>query len=76
MYGCIYYEPRTAAHHAHGEDGVVGDLWVSVVGELAERVQDIEAWVGHRDQGQCQRHRPPQGGLSVSQLQSGDGGYN
>ena len=74
MCGCIHNEPRTAAHHAHGEDGVMGDLWVGVVGELAERVQDVEAWVGHGDQGQRQRHRAPQGGLSVPQLHNGEGG--
>lgn len=51
--------PLTAAYHAHGKDGVVGDLWVSIVGELAECVQDVEARIRHGDQGQGQRYRTP-----------------
>lgn len=42
----------TAAHHAHGEDRVVRNLRVSIVGKLAERVEDVEARVGHGDEGQ------------------------
>lgn len=42
----------TAAHHAHGEDGVVRDLWVGVVRELAERVQDVESGIGNGDERQ------------------------
>lgn len=37
----------TAAHHAHSEDGVVRDLWVSIVGKLAEGVQDVQTRVRH-----------------------------
>lgn len=58
----------TAAHHAHGEDGVVRDLGVGVVGELAEGVQDVQTGVGHGNESQGQRHGSPQGGLAVTQL--------
>lgn len=37
----------TTAHHAHGKDGVVGHLGVSVMGKLAEGVQDVQTGVGH-----------------------------
>lgn len=37
----------TTAHHAHGKDGVVGDLGVSIMGKLAEGVQDVQTRVGH-----------------------------
>jgi len=63
-----YSARLTAAHHAHGEDGVVGHLGVGVVGELAERVQDVQPGVGHGDEGQGEGHRSPQGGLPVTQL--------
>lgn len=58
----------TTAHHAHGEDGVVRDLGVGVMGELAEGVQDVQARVGHRNESQGQGHSSPQGGLAVTQL--------
>lgn len=37
----------TTAHHAHGKDGVVGHLGVSIVGKLAKGVQDVQTRVGH-----------------------------
>ena len=58
----------TAAHHAHGKDGVVRHLGVGVVGKLAESVQDVQTRVGHGNESQGERHRPPEGGLSVTQL--------
>lgn len=36
----------TTAHHAHGKDGVVGDLGVSIMGELAESIKDVEPGIG------------------------------
>lgn len=58
----------TTAHHAHGKDGVVGHLGVSIVGKLAEGVQDVQTRVGHRNESQGQRHCSPQGGLTITQL--------
>lgn len=58
----------TAAHHAHGKDGVVGDLGVSIVGELAEGVEDVEARVGDGDERQGEGHGSAQGGLPIPQL--------
>lgn len=58
----------TAAHHAHGKDGVVRHLWVSVVRKFAEGVQNIEARVGDGDESQGERHRSPEGRLTVTQL--------
>lgn len=61
--------PRlTAAHHAHGKDGVVGDFGVSIVGELAEGVKDVESGVRDRDERQGQGHSTAQGGLPIPQL--------
>lgn len=60
--------PLTTAHHAHGKDGVVGHLRVSIVGKLAECVQDVQTRVGHRNESQGKRHRSPQGGLTITQL--------
>lgn len=60
---------HTTAHHAHGKDGVVGNLWVSIVRELAEGVQDVQTRIGHGDESEGQGYRSPQGGLSIAQLQ-------
>lgn len=61
--------PRlTAAHHAHGKDGVIGDLGVSIVGELAEGVKDVEPGVGDRDKCQGQGHSTAEGRLPIPQL--------
>lgn len=59
---------RTTAHHAHGKDGVVRDLGVSVMGKLAEGVQDIETRVRHGYESQGEGHCSPQGGLTIAQL--------
>lgn len=61
----------TAAHHAHGKDGVVGHLGVSVVGEFAEGVQDVQTRVGHGNESQGEGHCSPQGGLTIPQLMMG-----
>lgn len=58
----------TTAHHAHGKDGVVGHLGVSVVRKLAECVQDVQTRVGHGNESQGKWHRSPQGGLTITQL--------
>ncbi len=58
----------TTAHHAHGKNRVVWHLWVSIVGKLAECVQDVQTRVGHRNESQGQGHRSPQGGLTIPQL--------
>lgn len=42
----LFYE-LTTSDHAHGKDGVVGDLWVSIMGKFAECVQDVQTRVGH-----------------------------
>lgn len=63
----------TAAHHAHGKDGVVGHLRVSIMGELAEGVQDVQAGVGDRDESQGQGHSSAKGRLPVPQLRRSDG---
>lgn len=44
--------PLTTAHHAHGKDGVVGHLRVSIVRKLAEGVQDVQTRVGHGNESQ------------------------
>jgi len=56
----------TAAHHAHGKDRIVRDLWVSIMGELAEGVQDVQTRVGHGNESEGQGHRSPQGGLTIT----------
>lgn len=66
-----HYTLLTTAHHAHGKDGVVRHLWVSIVREFAEGVQNIESRVGDGDESQGERHCSPQGRLTVTQLMPG-----
>lgn len=61
----------TAAHHAHGKDGVVRHLRVSIVRKLAEGVQDVQARVGNRNESQGEGYSSPQGGLAITQLMPG-----
>ena len=57
-----------AADQAHGKDGVTCHRGVTVMGELAQRVQDGQLWVGGGEQGQCQRHSTPDHGVSIVKL--------
>lgn len=63
-----HYMLLTTANHAHGKDGVVRHLWVSIVREFAKGVQNIESRVGDGDESQGERHCSPQGRLTVTQL--------
>ena len=70
---------RTSTNDAHGEDCVVGDLWVTVVRELAERVQDLQFGVGDGDQAESERDGSLDPWFSVPQLEyktSGQFGNN
>ena len=44
---CLPCIVGAGADEAHCEDGVVGDLRVGVVRELAQRVKDLQPRVGH-----------------------------
>lgn len=46
----------------------MGDLWVSIMGKLAQGVQDVQARVGHRNESKGQGYCSPQGGLPITQL--------
>lgn len=58
------------ANHAHGKDGVVSYFGIAVVGELAERVEDVEFGIGDRNETKCQRHSAADHWLTVTELQA------
>ena len=61
--------PLTSSDNAHGHDGIVGNLRVTVMRKLAEGVQDLKLGVGDGDEGQRQWHCPADWKLSVTQLE-------
>lgn len=64
----IFCWKLTGSHNAHGKDGVVRNLRVTVMGELAECVQDLQLGIGHRDKRQGQWHGATDWELPIAQL--------
>ncbi len=58
----------TRTDDAHCQDGVVAELWVRVMAELAESVQNLKLRVRHIAQSEGQRNNPLDRGFSETEL--------
>ena len=55
-------------NQTHAEDGVTSHSGVTVVGELAQRVEDGQLWVGRGEEGEGQGNGTTNDGVTIVKL--------